>query len=214
MKFKKMIMITLYVFNVWVICWFPSTIFSWHVRSALMSLSKNSVHISQSVMSDSLWPHGLQRTRLPGPSPSPTAYSNSCPSSQWFHATISFSVIHFFSCLQSFPASRYFPMSQFFAWGGQSIGASPSVNEYSLMNEHFHEYSGLISFRINWFDLLAVQGILKSLLQHHSSKASVLWCSDFFIVQLSHPYLTPGKKGVFFALTLTLFWLDGPLLAK
>ena len=88
---------------------------------------------------------------------------------------------------------RYFPMSQFFAWGGQSIGASPSVNEYSLMNEYFHEYSGLISFRINWFDLLGVQGTLKSLLQHHSSKASILWCSAFFIVQLSHPYLTTGK---------------------
>ena len=77
---------------------------------------------------------------------------------------------------------RYFPMSQFFAWGGQSIGASPSVNEYSLMNEYFHEYSGLISFRINWFDLLGVQGTLKSLLQHHSSKASILQCSAFFIV--------------------------------
>ena len=125
----------------------------------------------QSVMSESLWSHGLQRTRLPGPSPSPRAYPNSCPSRQWFHPTISFSVIPFFSCLQSFPASRYFPMSQFCPWGGQSIGASASV----------------------CFDLLAIQGILKSLLQHHSSKASNLWCSAFFIVQLSHPYLTTGK---------------------
>ena len=73
-------------------------------------------------------------------------------------------------------------MSQFFASGGQSIGVSPS-----------NEYSGLISFRMGWLDLLAVQGTLKSLLQHHSSKASVVWCSAFFIIQLSHPYMTSGK---------------------
>jgi len=73
-------------------------------------------------------------------------------------------------------------MSQFFASGGQSIGVSPS-----------NEYSGLISFRMGWLDLLAVQGTLKSLLQHHSSKASVVWCSAFFIFQLSHPYMTTGK---------------------
>ena len=153
----------------------------------------------QSVMSESLWSHGLQRTRLPGPSPSPRAYPNSCPSRQWFHPTISFSVIPFFSCLQSFPASRYFPMSQFCPWGGQSIGASPSVNEYPLMREYFHEYSGLISFNIDWFDLLAIQGILKSLLQHHSSKALIHWHSAFFIVQLLHPHMTTGKT---IALTL------------
>ena len=77
-------------------------------------------------------------------------------------------------------------MSQFFASGGQSIGASTS----SLV---LSEYSGLISFRMDWFDLLSVQGTLKSLLQHHSSKASVLQCSAFFIVLLSHPYMTTGK---------------------
>ena len=77
-------------------------------------------------------------------------------------------------------------MSQFFASGGQSIGASASA---LLINQ----YSGLISFRIDWFDLLAVQATLKSLLQHHSSKASILWRSDFFIVQLSHPFMTTGK---------------------
>ena len=77
-------------------------------------------------------------------------------------------------------------MSQFFASGGQSIGASASASVL-LMN-----ISGLISFRIDWFDLLAVQGTLKSLLQHHSSKASILWCSAFFMVQLSHPYMTTG----------------------
>ena len=77
-------------------------------------------------------------------------------------------------------------MSQFFPSGGQSFSFSFSI---SLSNG----YSGLISFRIDWFDLLVVQRTLKSLLQHHSSKTSVLWCSAFFIVQLSHPYMTTGK---------------------
>ena len=78
-------------------------------------------------------------------------------------------------------------MSQFFTSDGQSIGASVSASVLP------NEYSGLISFRIDWFDLLAVQGTLKSLLQHHSSKASILWCSAFFMVQLSHSYMTIGK---------------------
>ena len=77
-------------------------------------------------MPDSLQPHGLQHTRLPCPSPTPGAYSNSCPSSRWYHPTISFSVIPFSSCLQSFPASGSFPVRQFFASGSQSIGASAS----------------------------------------------------------------------------------------
>ena len=79
-------------------------------------------------MSDSLWLHGLQHTRLPYPSPTPRAYSNSCPSSQWCHPTISSSVIPFSSCLQFFPALRSFPVSQLFAWGGQSIGVSASTS--------------------------------------------------------------------------------------
>ena len=91
--------------------------------------------------------------------------------------------VPFSSCFQSFPASSgSFPMSQFFASGGQSIGVSASAISPS------NEYSGLISFRIDWFDYLAVHETLKSLLQHHSSKASILPCSAFFIVQLSHPY--------------------------
>ena len=93
----------------------------------------------------------------------------------------------FSSCLQSFPASGSFQMSQFFPSGGQSSGVS--AFSISLSNE----YSGLISFRMNWLDLLAVQGTLKNLLQHHSSKPSILQCSAFFIVPLSHPYITPGK---------------------
>ena len=136
-------------------------------------------------MSNSLWPHELQPAMFPCPSPMPGACSNSCPSSQWCYPIISSSVIPFSSCLQSLPASGSFPMSQFFASGSQSIwnfSISPS-----------NEYSGMISFRMDWLDLLAVQGTLKSLLQHHSSKASVLWRSAFFTVQLSHPYMTTGK---------------------
>ena len=137
-------------------------------------------------MSDSLRPHGLQHTRLPCPSPTPRSYSNSCPLSQWCHPTISSSVVPFSSRLQSFPASGSFPMSLFFASGGQSIGVSASTSVLPMN-------SGLISFRIDWLDLLAVQGTLKSFLQHHSSKASILWHSIFFIVQLSHSYMTTGK---------------------
>ena len=132
-------------------------------------------------MFDSLWTHEPQHSRPPCPSPTPRVYSNSCPLSQWCHPNISSSVIPFFSSLQSFPESGSFPMSQFFASGDQSIGVSASA------------YSGLISFRMNWLDLLSVQGTLKSLLQHHSSKASILQCSAFFVVQLLHPYMTTGK---------------------
>ena len=141
-----------------------------------------SVHFSRSVMSDSLWPHGLQHARLPCSSPALGAYSNSCLLSQWCHPTISSSVVPFSSRLQSFPASGSFPMSQFFATGGQSIVIWFSMSPSS-------EYSGLISFRKDWLDLLAVQGTLKSL-QHHSSKASILRCSAFIIVQFSsiHEY--------------------------
>ena len=92
-----------------------------------LSNSHSSVWLSRSVMSDSLWPHGLQHARPPCPSPTPRAYSNSCPSSQWCHPTISSSVIPF-SCLESFPASGSFPMSQFFTLGGQSIGVSASAS--------------------------------------------------------------------------------------
>ena len=86
------------------------------------------VQFSHSVMCDSLQPHGLQHARLPCPSPTPRAYSNSCPLSQWYHPTISSAVVPFSSCLQSFPASGSFPMSQFFASGGQRIGTSASAS--------------------------------------------------------------------------------------
>ena len=211
--------------------------------------------------------------------------SNSCPSSQWCHPTISSYVVPFSSCLQSFPASVSFLTSQFFASGGPSIGASasasalpmsiqdwfpfssvqslscvqlsatpwiaarqaslsitnsrslpkimsiksvmpsshlilcrplhllppippsirvfsnesiirmrwPKCRRFSFSISPFNEHPGLISFRIDWLHLLAVQGTLKSLLQHHSSKASIFWRSAFFTVQLSHPYMTTGK---------------------
>ena len=128
-------------------------------------------------MSNSLRPHEPQHARPPCPSPTPGIYPNSCPLSRWCHLTISSSVIPFSSCLGSSQ------MSQLFTSGGQNgFSISPS-------NEH----PGLISLRLDWLDLLAVQGTLKSLLQHYSSKASILWRSVFFIVQLSHPYMTTGK---------------------
>ena len=102
------------------------------------------------------------------------------------HPTILSSVVPFSSCLQSFLALGSFPVSQFFPSGGQSIGVSFSISPSN-------EYSELISFRMDWLDLLAVQGTITSVFQHHSSKASIQWCSAFFIVQLSHPYMTTGK---------------------
>ena len=144
-------------------------------------------------MSDFLWPHELQLTMLPCPSQYPGNCSDSCPFSQWYHSTISFPAA-LFSCLQSFPASGSFPKSWYFASSDQSTGASA----FSPSNE----YSELLSFRIDRFDLLAVQGTLKSLLQHHSLKASVLQCLAFLMVQLSHPYMTSAKT---IALTLQAF---------
>ena len=133
-----------------------------------------------------LWPHGLQPAKPPCPSPTPRVYSNSCPLCRWCHPTISSSVVPFSSCPQSLPTSGSFPMSQFFTSGGQSWNFSFNI---SPSNEH----SGLISFRMDWLDLLAVQVTPKSFLQHHSSKVIILWCSAFFTFQLSHPYITTGK---------------------
>ena len=114
------------------ILWYSlNHLFNLHLckRFCFRAFSKfNSVQFSHSVVSDSLWPHGLQHTRLPCPSPTPGAYSNSCSLSQWYHPTISSSVISFSSCLQSFPASGSFPLSQFFTSGGQSIGVSASAS--------------------------------------------------------------------------------------
>ena len=143
----------------------------------------DSVQFSRSVVSDSLRSNELQHARPPCPSPTPRVYPNSCPLSRWCHSTTSTSVIPFSSRPQSFPVSGSFQMSQLFASDGPywifNFSISPS-----------NEYLGLISFKIDWFGLLAVHRTLKRLLQYHSSKASIFWCSAFFIVQFSHPYMT------------------------
>ena len=138
-------------------------------------------------MSNTFRPHGLQHARPPYPSPTPRTCSNSCPLSRWCHPTISSSDVPFSSCLQSFPASGFFPNKSVhpIRW--------PKYWRFSFSVSLSNQYSGLISFRIGWFYLLAVQGTLKSLLQHHSSIASILQHSAFFTVQLSHPYMTAGK---------------------
>ena len=186
---------------------------------------------SLSVMSNSLWPHGLHYTRLPCPSPSPRDCSNSCPLSGWCHSTVSSSVIPF-SYLHSFPASVSFLISWLFTsgegndnplqypclenpvdggvWQAKDHRVAKS---WSWLSDFTHsltrirwpkywsfgfsinpsnEYSGLNSIRIDWFDLFAVQGTLKSLLQHRRSKEWIL-CLAFFMVQFSHPYRTTRK---------------------
>ena len=153
-------------------------------RSHFQSLV-SSVQFSRSVVSYSLRPHELQHTRPPCPSPTPGVHSNSCPSSRWCHPAISSSIIPFSSCPQSLPASQSFPMSQLFACMDVSFSFSGIPSK---------EHPGPISFRMRWLDLLAVQRTLKSLLQHHTSKASVLQRSAVFTVQLSHPYMTTGKN--------------------
>ena len=134
-----------------------------------------------------LRPHGLQQLRVLCPSLFPRAHSNSCSLSQWCHPTILSSVVLFFSCFQSSPASWSFLVSasriRWPKYWSSSLKISPS-----------NEYSGVTSFRIDWLDLLVAQSTLKSLLWHHSSKASILQHSDFFMVQISHSYKTTGNK--------------------
>ena len=147
-----------------------------------------SVQFSCSVMSNSLRPHILQHARAPCPSPTPRVYSNSYPLSRWCHPAISSSVVPSSSCPNPSQHQGFFPMSQLFTWGGQSIGVSASASVLPMNSP-----KGLISFRMPWLYLLAVQGTLRSLLQHHSSKTSISRCSAFFIVQFSHPYMTTEK---------------------
>ena len=140
--------------------------------------------LSRSVVSDSLRPRGLQHARPPCPSPTSRVYSNSCPLSQWCHLIL----CHPLLLLPSiFPSIRVFSKESalHIRW--------PNYWSFSFNISLSKEYSGLILFRIHWLTLLAIQGTLKSLLQHHSSKASILRRSAFFTVQLSHPYMTTGK---------------------
>ena len=145
-------------------------------------------------MSDSLQPHGLQHARIPCPSPITRGCSNSCPSSWWCHPSILSSVIPFSSYPQSFSASGSFQMSQFFTSGGQNIEALVSVSVPPMNTQDWSPlgWTGLFS--------LQAQG-LSRVFQQHSSKASILQRSAFFMVQLSHAYMTTGKTVAFTILT-------------
>ena len=154
-----------------------------------------SIQISCSVISNSLWSHGLQHDRLSWPWPTPRAYSNSCPSSRWCHPTIPSSVINS-------PLGFNLCQAQgLFKWVStlHQVAKMPSFR-FSISPSN--EYSGLILFWMGWLDLFAVQVTLKILLQYHSWKASILLYSAFFIVQLLHPYMTTGKT---IALTRRIF---------
>ena len=144
--------------------------------------------------------HGLQHARLPCPSPSPGAGSNSRPESMIFS-------YHLVLCRPLLLLLSVFPSIRVFSNESVLHIRWPKYWSFSFSISPSNEYSGLTSFRIDWFDLLAVQGTLKSLLQHHSSKASILHCSAFFMVQLSHPYMTTGKT-IALHLLCTLFLMQ------
>ena len=146
----------------------------------------SSVQFSLSVVSNSLRPHELQHARPPCPSPTTRVHPNPCPLSQWSHPTISSSVVPFSSALNP---------SQHQGFSNESALRIrwPKYCSFSFNISPSNEHPRLISFRMDRLDLLAVQGTLKSLLQHHSSKPSILWHLACFIVQLSHPYMTTGK---------------------
>ena len=149
--------------------------------------SKETVKFSHSVVSNSLRSHGLQHARLPCLSPTPGTYSKSGPSSLWCHPPSN-------PLLSPSPPAFHLSQHQgLFQWVS-SLHQVAQVWSFRFSISRSNKYSGLISFRMHWFDLLAVQETLKSLLQHHSSKASILWHSTFFIVQLSHPTRLLGKQ--------------------
>ena len=150
-----------------------------------MMWSSTSVQFSRSVVSETLWPQELQHAKTPCASPTYGVHPNSCLLNRWCHLSISSSIVPFSSCPQSFPASGSFPVSQLFTSGGQSIGVSASI---SVLPMNIQDWSPL-----GWTGWILQSKELSSLRQHHSSKAWILWCSAFFIVQLSHPYMTTGK---------------------
>ena len=174
----------IYFMNIW--AQIDMVDFNYEKVRLLYKSKFSSVRFSHSVVSDSLQPHELQHARPPCPSPTPGVHWDSRPSSQWCHPAISSSVVPFSSWPQSLPASVFSNESTLrMRW--------PKYWSFSFSIIPSNEIPGLISFRIDWLDLLAVQGTLKSLLQHHRSKAPILQRSAFFTVQLSHPYLTTGK---------------------
>jgi len=144
------------------------------------------VLFSCSVVSDSLWPHGLQHARLPCPSPTPGACWNWCPLSQWCYPTISPSVIPFSSCLQSFPASGSFPMSQLFVSGGQSIGASASASVLSMNIQDW--------FPLGWTDWISLQSKgLSRVFSNTTVQKHQFFGTQFSLWSNSHPHMTTGK---------------------
>ena len=136
-----------------------------------------SVQFSHSVVSDSLRPHESQHTRPPCSSPTPRVHWNLCPSSRWCHPGIS--SCHLLLLLPPIP-----PSIRVFSNESTLRMRWPKYWSFTFIISPSSEHLGLISFRMDWLDLLAVQGTLKSLLQHHSSKTSILWCSAFFTIQL------------------------------
>ena len=150
-------------------------------------MNQTSVQFSYSVVSDSLRPHESQHTRPPCPSPTPGVHPDSHPLSQWCHPTISFLCRPLLLLPPIPPSIRVFSNESTLCMRG------PKYWSFSFSIIPSNEIPGLISIRMDWLDLLAVQGTLKSLLQYHSSKASILRRSVFFTVQLSHPYMTTGK---------------------
>ena len=159
----------------------------------------SSVQFSHSVVSDSLWPHELQHTRPPCPSPTPGVHPNSCPSNRWCHPVTSSSVVPFYFCPQSLPASESFPMSQLFAWGGQSIRVSALE---SILPKNTQDWSPL-----EWTGWISLQS--KGLSRVFSN--TTVQNHPFFIAQLSsqsnsHIHTWPLEK--------PWPWLDGPLLSK
>ena len=179
-----------------------------HERDRSISNSNNSVQFSHSVVSNSLWPHGLQHVRLPCPSPTPGAYSESCPLSWWYHPTISSSVIPFSFQLQSFPASGSFQMSQFFTSGGQSIGVSASASVLPMIIQDCFPL-GLTVLILQSKGLSRV--FSNTTVQKHQFSGTVVSLLEKEMVSLQssshaivHTWLLEKPK----------LWLDGPLLAN
>ena len=166
----------------WWVLEFCNQLKTWHVTYYL-------VQFSHSVVSYSLWHHELQHARPPCPSPTPRGHPNPCPSSRWCHPTI-------ILCCPFLLLPSIFPSIRVFSNESALCIRCTKYWSFSFNISPSNEHPGLISFMMDWLDLLAVQGTLKILLQHHSSKASILLHSAFFIVQLSHPYMTTGKTSL------------------
>ena len=160
----------------------------YHISFNLYLIQFSSVQFNWSVVSNSLRPPELQYARPPCPSPTPGVHSDSRPSSQWCHPAISSILCRPLLLLPPIP-----PSIRVFSNVSTLRMRCPKYWSFSFSIIPSKEIPGLISFRMDWWDLLAVQGTLKSLLQHHSSKASILQRSAFFTVQISHPYMTTGK---------------------